>query len=222
MSDNSFAKVGWILNYWDLTADEARALRSLFLSAEGRLTSFTFVDPTANLLCWSDDLTQAVWSRDPQLALTQVQDVFGRTAGTQIANGAATVQSVSQTTNAPATLQYCFSAYLRSDAPSQVSLEIDGAAVLVAEVSGTWRRWEATAVAGGMGQQVVFGLSIPTGATVQVCGFQAEAQPAAGAYKSTTDLGGVFPDSRFDQDSLDVTATEAGLFACNVRIVSRF
>jgi hypothetical protein len=74
---------------------------------------------------------------------------------------------------------------------------------------------------GGPGPQVAFGLSIPPATTVQVCGLQAEAQPAAGVYKSTTDTGGVFPNSRFDQDSMDITATEAGFFACNVRIVSQ-
>jgi hypothetical protein len=68
---------------------------------------------------------------------------------------------------------------------------------------------------------VAFGLSISPGATVQVCGLQAEAQPGAGVYKSTTATGGVFPNSRFDQDSMDITATEAGLFACNVRIVTQ-
>lgn len=220
MSDGGFANVGWSLKFSDLTADEAQALWSLFQSAEGRFNTFIFVDPGANLLCWSDDLTQPSWSKDPQLVLTRVQDVFGGAVGTQIANGAAAAQSISQTTTAPATLQYCLSAYLRSDLPAQVTLEIGGRAIVTASVSGIWRRWEGAST-GGTGQQVEFGVSIPPGATVQVCGLQAEAQPAAGVYKSTRDTGGVFQDSRFDQDSMDITATGAGKFACNVRIVSR-
>ncbi|MGA3023972.1 MAG: hypothetical protein ABSF98_04305 [Bryobacteraceae bacterium] len=220
MSDVGFARVGWTLKFTDLAADEAQALQSLFQSAEGRLNTFSFVDPSANLLCWSEDLTRPSWSTDPQLALSGVQDAFGGASGTQITNGAAVAQSISQTTNAPAALQYCFSAYLRSDGPTQVTFEIGGAAVVTASVSGTWQRWEAVST-GGTGQQAVFGLSIPAGLTVQVCGLQTEAQPAAGVYKSTTDTGGVFPNSRFDQDSMDITATEAGFFACNVRIVSQ-
>jgi hypothetical protein len=100
MSDASFARVVWTLKFSDLTVDEAQALQSLFRSADGRLNTFTFVDPSANLLCWSEDLTQPVWSVDPQLALSGVQDAFGGAAGTQITNGAAAVQSVSQTTKA--------------------------------------------------------------------------------------------------------------------------
>jgi hypothetical protein len=220
MTDGGFATVGWTLKFSDLTADEAQALQSLFQSAGGRLATFTFVDPSANLLCWSDDLTNACWSKDPQLALSQVPDAFGGSVGTQIANSAAAAQTVSQSTNAPATLTYCFSMYLRSDTPAQVALTIGEVVVVTASLSGAWRRWQAAAV-GGAGQQVVFGLSIPPGATVQVCGLQAEAQPAAGVYKSTTGIGGVFQNSRFDQDSMDVSATEAGFFACNVRIISR-
>ena len=220
MSDGGFANVGWTLKFSDLTADEAQALRSLFLSAEGRFNTFIFVDPSANLLCWSEDLTQPSWSKDPQLVLTRVQDVFGEAVGTQIANGAAAAQALSQTINAPAALQYCFSAYLRSDVQARVTLEIGGRAIVTASVSGTWRRWEGSST-GGTGQQVEFGVSIPPGATVQVYGLQAEAQPAAGVYKSTRDTGGVFRNSRFDQDSMDITATGAGKFACNVRIVSR-
>jgi hypothetical protein len=220
MSDASFARVGWTLKFTDLTADEVQALQSLFQSAAGRLNTFTFLDPSANLLTWSEDLTQPVWSVDPQLALTQVADAFGGTAGTQMANGASAVQSVSQTIDAPASLQYCFSAYLRSAVATQVIFEIGGNAVVTASVAGTWQRWEAS-FSGGTGTQVAFGLSIPGGATVQVCGLQAEAQPAAGVYKSTTDVGGVFPNSRFDQDSIGITVTDAGVFACNLRIVSQ-
>jgi len=220
MTDAGFANAGWTLKFSALTADEAQALQSLFQSAQGRLNTFTFLDPSANLLCWSDDLTQTAWSVDPQLTLGVVQDAFGGSAGWQMVNGAAAAQSISQTTNAPATLEYCFSAYLRSDMPAQVTFEIGGNAAVTALVSGTWQRWEAAAT-GGTGPQVVFGLSIPPDTTVQVCGIQAEAQPAAGVYKSSMATSGVFPNSRFDQDSMDVTATEAGLFACNVRIVSQ-
>ena len=219
MSDVGAASVGWNLQYLDLTAAEAQALQSLFLSSKGRLHTFTFVDPTANLLCWSDELTQPLWNKDSQLALTQTSAPFGAMAATQIANGAAAAQSIWQTTSAPAGLQYCFSAYLRSDAPVQVTFEISGAAVLAAMLTTMWQRWEATA-SGGTVDDRSFGLSISPGSTIQVCGLQAEAQPSAGVYKSTNNPSGVFPNSRFDQDSLDVTATEAGLFACSVRVVS--
>jgi hypothetical protein len=102
---------------------------------------------------------------------------------------------------------------------AEVTFQIGGTAVLTGAVTGTWQRWQAVAT-GGTSTQVVFGLAIAPGVTVQVCGLQAEAQPAAGVYKSATATGGVFT-SRFDQDAMNVTATDAGLFGCSVRIVSQ-
>ena len=221
MSDASFAKTGWALKFTALTANEVQALQNLFQSAAGRLNTFTFVDPTANLLCWSEDLTQPVWNIDPQLVVMPVADAFGSMAGMQLANGSAAAQGISQTTNAPSMLEYCLSAYIRSDMPgAQVTFEIGRPPSLTVTASPSWQRWQAVST-GGAGPQVTFGISIAPGATVQVCGLQAEAQPAAGAYKSTTATSGVFQKSRFDQDSMNVTATEAGLFACSLRIVSQ-
>jgi hypothetical protein len=220
MTDGGFANVAWDLKFSGLSANEAQALQSLFESAAGRLNTFTFVDPSANLLLWSTDLTQAAWSKDPELALTAVTDAFGGGTGTQIANQGAAAQSTLQTTNAPPSLQYCISAYLRSESPVPVSLAIGGNVAATVVAGNTWQRYVGTSV-GGTGQQVVFGLTIPAGMTAQVCGLQAEAQPAAGAYKSTTGQPGVYPNSRFDQDSMNLVASEAGVFACNLRIVSQ-
>jgi hypothetical protein len=103
---------------------------------------------------------------------------------------------------------------------AEVTFEIGGTAILTAAASGTWQRWQAVAT-GGTSTETVFGLAIAPGITVQVCGMQVEAQPAAGVYKSTAATSGVFTNSRLDQDSMNVTATDAGLFACSVRIVSQ-
>lgn len=220
MADGGFANIAWDLKFSGLSANEAQALQSLFESAAGRLKAFTFVDPSANLLLWSTDLTQAVWNKDPELALTTAADAFGGTTGTEIANQGPAAQSILQTTNAPPSLQYCISAYLRSESPVPVSLVIGGNVAATVITGNMWQRYLG-ASGGGTAQQVVFGLTIPAGMTAQVCGLQAEAQPAAGAYKSTTDRAGVYPNSRFDQDLLDLIAVENGAFACNVRIVSQ-
>ena len=220
MADSGFANVAWDLKFSGLSANEAQALQDLFESAVGRLNTFTFVDPSANVLLWTTDLTQAVWDKDPELALTAATDAFGGGTGTQIANQGAAAQSILQTTNAPPSLQYCLSAYLRSESPAAVSLVIGGNVATTVITGGTWQRYAGVSD-GGTAQQVVFGLTIPGGTTIQVCGLQAEAQPAPGAYKSTTDRAGVYPNSRFDQDSMNMVASETSVFACNLRIVSQ-
>jgi len=219
MADSGFANIVWNLKFSGLSSNEAQALQNLFESAAGRLNTFTFVDPSANLLLWSTNLMQAAWNKDPELALTAVADAFEGGTGVQIANQGAAPQSILQTTNAPSSLLYCMSAYLRSESLAPVGLVIGGNVAKTVVTDNIWRRY-AVASSGGA-QQVTFGLTIPAGTTVQVCGLQAEGQPAAGSYKSTTDRAGVYPNSRFDQDAMNMTASEAGVFACNLRIVSR-
>jgi len=220
MTDGGFAQAAWNLKYSGLSANEAQALQDLFAAAMGRLNPFVFVDPTANLLLWSEDFSQAAWQKDPNISLTQVTDAFGGSAGVQLANNGGAAQGVQQTTNAPGSLQFCFSVYLRSAAPAEVNLTIGGTVAATAMTGSMWRRFSAVAN-GGAASQTEFGLSIPAATTIQVCGMQAEAQPSAGDYKSTTGSGGVYPNSRFDQDALDVVTTGPGVFDCSFRIVSQ-
>jgi hypothetical protein len=64
------------------------------------------------------------------------------------------------------------------------------------------------------------GFSLPPGCSIYLFGAQLEAQPAAGGYKKTRDLAGIYPNSRFDQDRLTTTATGTNQFSTTIRIVS--
>ncbi len=64
----------------------------ILLSCEGSLNSFTFVDPTGNLLAWSEDLTNAAWDAAPLLSLAP-----GSESDTwQLTNSGAAPQALSQ------------------------------------------------------------------------------------------------------------------------------
>src|ERR1700689_1884404 len=70
MADTGAQKVQWQLRYSGLSDGELSAIQSLFVAAQGQLNTFTFLDPTDNLLMWSEDWTQAVWTPDPLLQVT--------------------------------------------------------------------------------------------------------------------------------------------------------
>ena len=73
-----------------------------FRAAEGTLNGFTFLDPTGNLLAWSDQLDNAVWQKDPLLTLTGgVADPQGGTLGWRLSNGGGAGQGLGQTLAAP-------------------------------------------------------------------------------------------------------------------------
>ena len=61
LPDTSAGHVAWSLKYRDLTDAEAQAIGGLFASSQGQFGSFTFIDPLANLLGWSENLAGAGW-----------------------------------------------------------------------------------------------------------------------------------------------------------------
>src|ERR1700704_6000320 len=128
MSDAGAATVRWQLQYAGLTDGERSSIEQLFEAAEGQLTTFTFLDPTDNLLLWSDDYTKSVWTIDPLLNITSGSaDPFGGSGAMQMTNTGQVPQSATQSIEGASWFQYCLSVYLRGDAPSTVQLVLSGA-----------------------------------------------------------------------------------------------
>lgn len=223
-SDPGADWVGWSLSYAHLSEAEWSAIEALFLAAQGRLNSFTFLDPADNLFVWSTDLTNAAWTKDPLLTiLGGMTDPNGGTAAFQVANNGQAAQGLTQTMAAPGALTYCLSAFVQSATPVAVTLTAtDGAkqTSMTATAGMGWKRVSLTATLGSNGTTMTFGIELPQGAQVSLFGLQVEAQPAASLYKATTDRGGVYPNSRFNQDGLVATATGVNQVSATVQIFS--
>src|ERR1700722_2865438 len=220
MADTGFQKVQWRLRYSALTDSEQASIESLFEASEGQLNTFTFLDPTDNLLMWSEDWTQAVWSADPLLQVAGGgADPLGGTAAMQLTNTAETTQQILQNTAGPSSFVYCYSVYVRSAVPATIQLVVSatGQTALTAVTTGT--SWTRVTAAGGLSVQqdgVGFGVQLPAGAQVDVFGAQVEAQPGAGLYKKTIDLAGIYTSARFSSDLLAFTATAPNQNSCQI------
>src|ERR1035441_10815753 len=119
LADAGAETVEWQLKYAELSDGELAALLEFFSAAEGTLNNFTFVDPTANLLAWSNDLSNAVWDTGPFLSSTASNaDPCGGNKAWQVANSGAGAQGFSQTVAAPGGYLYCFSVYAKSAIPT--------------------------------------------------------------------------------------------------------
>src|ERR1700728_1914186 len=144
MADTGAQKVQWQLRYSDLTTGELSSIESLFEASEGQLNTFTFLDPTDNLLMWSEDWTQAVWTPDPLLQVTGgVLDPLGGSDAMQLTNTAQTTQQIVQNTSGPSSFVYCYSVYLRSTIPETIQLVVTttGQTALTAiNTSSSWTR----------------------------------------------------------------------------------
>ena len=53
----------------ELSDQEWQDIEDLFTEVEGRLQSFLFLEPGANLLSWSEQLSNPAWNKDAGLAV---------------------------------------------------------------------------------------------------------------------------------------------------------
>lgn len=223
-SDTGAGAVRWQLQYQGLTDAEWALIDQLFKTVEGQLSTFTFLDPTDNLLLWSEDWTQQPWRPDPLIAIgTGVQDPFGGSNAMQITNNAQTTQRVMQATAGPSWFQYCFSVFLRSDVPCVVQLMVSTTGedwTSSVNVGPNWTRMAAGASLSATQNGVSFGIQLPAGFRVSAFGAQAEAQPGAGPYKKTTDLAGVYSNARFDSDTLSRTTDAPNQNSGVIKLIS--
>ncbi len=206
LADPNAETVEWQLQYTDLTDQELATLETFFAATEGTLNSFTFLDPTDNLLAWSEDLSNAVWQKDPLLTVTQGSGCWN------LSNTGAGAQQLTQTLQAPAGYCYCFSLYARADQPVTATLRI-GAQQAQRALTSLWTRLVFAAE-----DAAVFAFELPAGASASVHGLQVEAQAGASVYKPST-TGGVYQNARLADDTLAITTTGAGQHAAAVKVV---
>jgi hypothetical protein len=216
----------WKLSYSSLSEGEWSSLKALFNSAFGSYGTFTFVDPTDNLLAWSEDLTQSIWTVDPLLQITtDAADPQGGNSASTIVNSAQTSQRIVQSIPAAGWFLYCFSIYLRSETSCLVKLirsNESGEAMQTVEVGQTWSRFVTAGALTGQHSSVSFGIEIPPAVSVAAFGPQVEAQPSAGLYKPTLARGGVYTASRFGQDVLTQTADAVGQYSTTLVVTSPY
>ena len=109
LADTAGGSLEWQLRYESLSDAELATLQQFFVAMEGSLNTFTFLDPGANLLAWSEEFTNAAWKADPLLGLTGgMADPLGGTGSWTLHNSGAGPQALTQTLNAPAEYIYSF------------------------------------------------------------------------------------------------------------------
>src|SRR5216683_1798908 len=102
LPDPNASAVEWTLDFQTLSDNERDSLAQLFGAVEGRLSDFTFLDPTDNLLCWSEKLDEAVWQRNLLLTITAaVADPNGGSFANRVSNSSGAALAIEQTVNGP-------------------------------------------------------------------------------------------------------------------------
>jgi hypothetical protein len=217
LADPNGALTEWQLRYENLSDTELANLQTFFTLSEGSLNGFTFLDPSGNLLAWSEDLTNAVWGPGPFLALAGAQaDPLGGSNAFQLTNSGQGLQSVTQTLNVPAGYEYSLSFYVKAAQATTVTLLL-GSSLTASTAGPNWSRISATGNGNQTAASIVFGIELPPG-SIDVFGPQVEVQGAPSAYQKST-TGGVYQNARFGDDFLSFTTTDVNRHSVTVNIV---
>jgi hypothetical protein len=220
LPDPAAGQIQWKLSYRDLVAAEVQSLRELFTASQGEFAAFTFIDPLANLLGWSENLSQSAW----QLGLLQtaagVTDPMGTVRASSVTNASGGTQSLQQSLGVSGDYVACFSVYLRCGVAGAVTLHRDGTALAVT-LGPAWQRVFVNGTGVGGAGQSTFSVALPAGMTIDVWGLQVEAQPYPSAYKQTSAALGIYEETYFGEDDLTITSTNLGFSSCEITLISR-
>src|ERR1700744_6463655 len=61
LPDTAAGQIPWKFSYRDLQAIAVQSHTALFTASQGEFGAFTFIDALANLLGWSENVTQSAW-----------------------------------------------------------------------------------------------------------------------------------------------------------------
>jgi hypothetical protein len=220
LPDPYAGQIAWDLTYSDLSDSEVTALSNLFTASHGSFGAFAFIDPLANLLGWSEDLSQANWQFGLLGKTNGVTDPLGTPRAWAVTNASPGQQQLSQTLGVPGDYVACFSAYVRADAVGAVTIQRDGMQILAA-VGPQWRRIYVSGTGTSGAAQSTFGLVVGAGQTLDVWGMQVEVQPYPSLYRTTTSALGIYEETYFANDELIITSKDVGLSGSTIRLVSR-
>jgi hypothetical protein len=209
LADPDAASVQWSLRYSGLSDAEREALESFFTECEGRLHSFTFFDPTGNLLAHSDDLTESVWHVD---GLVRIEE------GLKLTNGGQSWQGIAQTVAGPEWMTWCFSASVGGAGTVRMSI---GSLTSEYAVSSSGQTVWCSGLPEGDSEEITCRLDVAPGETVEISRLCLHAQPMPGEYRRTTQSSGVFTETRFDDDRLVFTADGPDNHSTTIRLMSR-
>ena len=220
LPDAAGGQMTWNLQYQDLTTAEAQAISGLFSASQGQFGSFTFIDPLANLLGWSENLTGAGWQANELNIASDTPDPLGTQRALTVSNTTGGSLQLTQTLGISGDYVACFSAYVQASAAATVTMQRDGQQT-VAAVGTNWTRVLISGTGTAGAGQSTFSLVLAAGQSINVFGLQVEAQPRPSVYKPTSASAGIYEETYFADDELTITSTCLGFSRASVNLISR-
>lgn len=218
-SDGDYLR--WRIAFRDLSDQEAGSLSDFFAATQGSLLPFLYLDPTANLLRWSEDYSRSCWTTAGISLESDILDPIGGSCASRATNNGAMPLVIAQDTQIPGLVQACFSVYLQAVAPLSVTLSRKAAGQsqdITVLVGSHWQRFSVSGSLPSVSDASQFAITVPAGASVDLFGAQVDAQLNPSEYVLGEGIGGVYTAARFDMRRLNVTATGPNRNDCVVSV----
>jgi hypothetical protein len=194
-----------------LSDSERASIEQLFVDCAGSLHPFTFVEPSVNLLAYSDALSLGNWVVSPGLVLAQGQgDPTGGVSATLLSNPTAGPLVVSQVIPAPSWYAYVGSLYCYSATPTVLTIDLGPIADLATREFAPNAQWQRVAVpvrSQSTEEAIDFRITVAPLSEVLLFGAQVELGQAPSVYKANGAETGLYPNCRFQNDSIAWEAT---------------
>lgn len=199
----------------NLTNAELATLRSFYDGRSGKLEEFIYLDPSGNLVKYSEDFSVADWEKNNVTVGSAAEDPFGGTRAT-------TLSATSSNSNINATVLplgdasgfvITGSIYVRPyDAGKSLSIGFidSGFSVLgskTVSIPTVWQWYRLTftytLATSSYIRLLIGGFGTWNNFDLDVFGAQCVALPAEGGYVKSPEFWGYHPKCRFDQDAID-------------------
>jgi hypothetical protein len=221
LDDPNASGIKWTLGYSGLTDAELAVYQSFFAAMNGRLQTFTFLDPSANLFTWSEDFTQDAWQKNTFLHLQPgAGDPLGTQRATTVTNQGSGDLTLTQSVSIPGSYLCCFSLFVSSPSPARIALS-RGSASEAFSVTPAWNRLYISATTQDGADTSVFSITIPAGCQIALFGAQLEPQPRPSTYVPSLDRSGVYTSTRFDSDTFSFQSEAPNSNRCALKLYTR-
>ena len=205
----------WVLSYEDLDDEELSTLAGFFERCQGQLRSFTFCEPDANLLQWSERLAEAPWQADPLLVVETSDDATFR-----VKNAGQTWAGLSQVASVPPAYELCFAMQTYSRSRIAVRLSMESGRILTRDTISV-AEWQDAWVADQSSDTTArCRIEIPAGAEIEVRMLRLCPQRFPASYKRTYEDSGLSHTTRFAIDSLRVATNRVGSHNLSLRVIT--
>lgn len=220
LPDPAAGFIEWKLRYADLSDAEMASLTRLYSDCGGAQRPFSFIDPTANLLAWSEELVRPVWESAGLIISAGVNDVLNTNRASSVSNSTGGALSLQQTIPVPGSMMCCLSVWARTAGSVTVQLGRAGSSRSYS-VNSNWKRFEFAGRGSEDSVHSAFVLTVPAGKSISLFGFQVECQPFASKYREARAARGIYPETWFSGDDLKVTCDGPGRSSCDLTLISR-